>query len=216
MSAVWGMGMYNGHLSVKASINVYEALVRSILEYGAQIWGDEEFEEGEKIQREMGRRILRCHGKTSNAAVLGELGWWKLRTRREFIKLKYWINILLMDDSRLVKRVYRISKQAFVDKGTNNWCSQIHKLAFKYQVGFLWEDETLVCPPENKEAKTSNQQLKAYWAKRLQDNVHKKEEIAWKNEMELKPKLRTYKTFKTELRLEKYLLSEQTSSVSID
>ena len=50
MSTVWGMGMYNGCLSVKASINVYEALVRSILEYGAQIWEDEEFEEGEMIQ----------------------------------------------------------------------------------------------------------------------------------------------------------------------
>ena len=36
-----------------------------------------------------------------------------------------------------------------------------------------------------------------------------KEELVWKNEMELKPKLRTYKTFKTELRLEKYLLSER-------
>ena len=31
-----------------------------------------------------GRRILRCHGKTSNEAVLGELGWWRLKTRREF------------------------------------------------------------------------------------------------------------------------------------
>ena len=48
----------------------------------------------------------------------------------------------------------------------------------------------------------------AYWSKRLEENVHKKEELAWKQEMELKPKLRTYRTFKTELRLERYLLSE--------
>ena len=81
MSKVWSMGMKNGCLSVKAGINLYQALVRSVLEYGCEIWGDEEWEQGERIQREMRRRILRCSGKTTNEAVLGELGWWKLRTR---------------------------------------------------------------------------------------------------------------------------------------
>ena len=63
-------------------------------------------------------------------------------------------------------------------------------------------------PPENKEAKTSRQKTKAYWSKRLQENVHKKRSWHGSKKMELKPKLRTYRTFKTELRLEKYLLSE--------
>ena len=35
ISKVWSMGMSNGSLSVKASINLYEALVRSVVEYGA-------------------------------------------------------------------------------------------------------------------------------------------------------------------------------------
>ena len=76
ISRVWAMGMSEGGLSVKACINLYQALVRSVLEYGCVIWGDEEWEEGERVQREMARRILRCNGKTTNEAVLGELGWW--------------------------------------------------------------------------------------------------------------------------------------------
>ena len=51
------------------------------------------------MQREMGRRILRCNGKTTNEAVLGELGWWKLKTRREYCKLKYWV--IIIDWSRM-------------------------------------------------------------------------------------------------------------------
>jgi len=51
-------------------------------------------------------------------------------------------------------------------------------------------------------------QLKRYWIKRLYDNVHREEEIAWQAAVAAKPKLRTYKTFKTKLELEKYLLSE--------
>src|SRR6185503_19056886 len=80
LSRVWRMGMRYGSLSVKACVNLYEALVRSVLEYGVVVWNSVEWDEGERIQREMGRRILRCHGKTTNEAVLGELGWWRLRT----------------------------------------------------------------------------------------------------------------------------------------
>ena len=85
------MGMRNGELSVRASINLWDALGRTSLEYGAEIWGEGPWEEAELIQREMGR-ILRCRKTTTNEAVLGELGWWRMKTRREFIKLKYWIN----------------------------------------------------------------------------------------------------------------------------
>ena len=57
--------MNTGALSVPACINLWDALVRSILEYGAEVWGEGEWEEAELIQREMGRRILRCNSKTT-------------------------------------------------------------------------------------------------------------------------------------------------------
>src|SRR6185436_15448010 len=122
MSVVWSMGMYDGCLSVKACINLYQALIRSVLDYGSQIWGEDEWIEGERIQREMARRILRCNGKTTNEAVLGELGWWRLKTRREYCKLKYWLRLLMMNNNRLVKKVYQTSKEQYLKDGTNNWC----------------------------------------------------------------------------------------------
>ena len=72
VSRIWSMGMSDGSLSVKASINLYQALVRSVVEYGCVVWGDEEWEEGERVQREIGRRILRCSSKTTNEARLVE------------------------------------------------------------------------------------------------------------------------------------------------
>ena len=71
---IWNMGMKNGILSVKASVQLWESLVRSNLEYGAEVWGAGKWEEAEEIATEMGRRILRCPSKTTNAAVRGELG----------------------------------------------------------------------------------------------------------------------------------------------
>ncbi len=43
---VWNMGMKGGHLSVKGSVNLWEALVRSNLEYGVQVEGAGKWEEG--------------------------------------------------------------------------------------------------------------------------------------------------------------------------
>ena len=206
VSRIWRMGMYEGCLSVKATIKLYQTLVRQVLEYGAEIWGEEEkwekkekWVEGERVQREMARRILRCNGKTTNEAVLGELGWWRLQTRREYYKLKYWTRILLMDNNRLVKNVYDNSKEMYVHLGIPNWCSKIHKIVIKYDMLDLWNDEKKII-----------QLSKQGWYEYLYKKVHQKEEEEWLqaiNDEQLHPKLRTYKTFKKKLQLEKYLLS---------
>src|SRR4051812_19767259 len=108
---------------------------------------DTVWEEGERVQREMGRRILRCHGKTTNEAVLGELGWWKLRTRRDFLKLKYWIKICLMGDTRLVRRVYLLSRSTFQNRHKSTWCSEVYKLAVTYGLVEEWRNEDLIRHP---------------------------------------------------------------------
>jgi len=203
---VWAMGMRHGSLSVLAGINLYKALVRSILEYGAEVWKDIKWEEGERIQREMGRRILRCHGKTTNEAVLGELGWWKLRARRDFLKLKYWIKICLMEDTRLVRKVYLLSRERYLKRRTKNWCSDVHKLVLRYGLQPIWQDEALI---KNPVGLNPNHSVLKYWEGVLLAKVHQKEEEDWKKGCSRKEKLRTYRTFKTKLVLENYLLSEK-------
>jgi len=218
VSKVWSMGMRHGSLSVKASVNLYEALVRSVLEYGAEIGstrpGDEkekeQWEEAERVQREMGRRILRCHGKTTNEAVLGELGWWRLSTRRKFMKLKYWIKLCLMDETRLVRKVYKLSREAYTTDRKRNWCMEVHEMLVMYKLGHLWLDENLVKrPPEVNLNEYTIPRLKKYWEGVLHRAMHQVEEERWRRAMCKKPKLRTYRTFKTKLEPESYLFSEK-------
>lgn len=210
VSKVWRMGMQYGSLSVKAGVNLYEALVRSVLEYGAVVGKSASWEEAERVQREMGRRILRCHGKTTNEAVLGELGWWRLQTRREFLKLKYWFKVCLMEDTRLVRRVYLASRELFMNQRVHNWCYEIYDLLKKYEMLNLWENENLIRFPVGMDALTRTlPRVMQYWVTRLRNQFHLIEEGAWKKGMEKKTKLRTYRTFKKNLVMEKYLLSEK-------
>jgi len=180
------------------------------LEYGAAVWTNKEWKEGERVQREMGRRILRCHGKTTNEAVLGELGWWKLQTRRAFLKLKYWIKLSLMDNSRLVRKVYLMSRDAYLNQRKKNWSYGVHALIIKYELRELWRDENRIkhpaALPHNEH---TERRLRKYWERMLFKKIQEVEEREWKEEMERKPKLRTYRSFKRNLELERYLLSEK-------
>jgi hypothetical protein len=184
VSKVWRMGMQHGSLSVKAGVNLHEALVRSVLEYGAVVGKSAGWDEAERVQREMGRRILRCHGKTTNEAVLGELGWWRLQTRREFLKLKYWFKVCLMEDSRLVRQVYLASREVFMNQRVHNWCYEVYELLKKYGLVDLWENEHSIRYPVGMDAVTRTlPRVKQYWEARLVKQVHQIEEGAWKKDM---------------------------------
>lgn len=56
-------------LSVQASVNIWKGVVRQNIEYGAQVWGEGNWDEAEQLACGVARSILRC-----SAAVRGEGG----------------------------------------------------------------------------------------------------------------------------------------------
>ena len=170
-------------LSVKADINLWESIGRAGLEYGAEVWGAVgEWEEGEVILREAGRRILKCTGKTTNGAVRGELGLWKLSTRRYYLMLKYWIGLLFLGETRLVKRVYKQSRLEYTNKNKSNWVKVIHGLAGKYGLMEIWNDEESV---NNVIFGRSVEARKKFWLKKVFEFIQGVEEQEWKTEIDL-------------------------------
>src|SRR3954462_1454283 len=91
--------------------------VASASEAGARIrtvvWGEAKWEQGEQVQREMGKMILGCSPKMTNEVVLGELGWWTLKGRRDFLTLNFWGKIVGMSPHRLVYHVYHTSRSRY-------------------------------------------------------------------------------------------------------
>ena len=97
MGRIWSMGIKNGYLSVKGSVMLWESLVRFILELTVG-WGKEQWPEGEQVQADMAKKILRCSGMSKREALLGDLGWWTLQGRRNLKKLLYWFHINTLDN----------------------------------------------------------------------------------------------------------------------
>jgi len=192
MTHVWAMGIRGGFASVKTAEMLWKALVRSVLEYGCEIWGEGAFSDLEKIQIEMGRKILRCNSTLTNEVVLGELGWETMKARRDEMRLRYWAKIVRMQEHRIPKIVYRQSKTRLeMEDPPPTWCKYTRDLLYRIGLGEYWETEEV--PPEDE------------WAKIVREKIHIREEEEWRQEMKDHSKLRTYITLKHKLEREKYL-----------
>ena len=75
------MGLREG-VSVRALLRGWQILVRPVLEYGAEIWGEKIWKQGELLQMEMGRRVLGVSNLTTREVVQGDLGLESIRSRR--------------------------------------------------------------------------------------------------------------------------------------
>jgi endonuclease/exonuclease/phosphatase family metal-dependent hydrolase len=211
-------------LSVESGSEVWMTLIRPILEYGAEVWSDTKWEEGERLQKLAAKRILRCSMNTTDEAVLGDLGWWRLKTRRDYLRLCYWAKLVNMDLSRITKRVYNYSKHIFntqykalLDESaalqsnvsaeviraherqvrlvkTKNWCAATYELLLYYGLERYW----------------SEPYLDANWTSMVEKVIHEKEEESWKHGVVMEhgqKKLRTYMLLKNKLKMEEYLVN---------
>ena len=160
MGMACAMGMRSGVLSVAAAIKIWNTLVRSVLEYGAEVWGTEKWEDAEKIQRKMGRRILGIRENANNEVVYGELGWWRLSTRRDLLRLRYWAKILTMKESRLTKIVYEWERK---NNRPRTWCRYTEALLSDLGLSRFWTAQVI-------------QYSSAEWGKIVGDKLHAREQ----------------------------------------
>lgn len=190
----YGLGIGNGTLSVKAAVNVWEALVRSVMEYGGEVWGEGAWEEGEQIQREMAKRILRVNKSAPNEGVLGELGWIPLRARRDVARIYLWTRILRMKDIRLTKKIYLAGEKISEEKGVATWAGGIAGMLRSRGLGWMWDERG-----------QAERKILQQWGARAKRAVAEAEEGEWRQRMQGKKKLLEYANSKKALQRERYL-----------
>ena len=129
-------------LSVQTGIKLWVTMIRPTLEYAAEILAGENWPQAEQIQYWVGRILLNLQRGTAREVVRGELGWCSLRARREIKLLKLWGRILKMDDSRLIKSVYRCCKDQTVSQ-KGSFCQAVYKSLVSLKLGHIWLSEQI-------------------------------------------------------------------------
>lgn len=126
-----------GNFTLSQLFSLFDALIKPILCYGAQIWGYKYVAEIENIQTSFCKRYLNVKKSTNTCIVLGECGRMPLCYHYYIICIKYWCKLLTLPDHRYPKRCYLLLKR-LDEAGRTTWATYVKQLLFQYGFGYVW------------------------------------------------------------------------------
>ena len=113
------------------------------------------------------------------------------------MRLRYWAKLVRMDDERIAKIIYKTSRRRLEQEEaamlplTTTWCKYTRDLLKELHLGEVWQTEAVGTEGD--------------WNKLVRERIHAREEIKWRTQCLLRPKLRTYCKIKKDLKFEPYL-----------
>ena len=125
-------------LTARVFFNIFKTKIVPILLYGAEIWGVHLHNSIESVQIYAYRRYMCVSKSASKSAVFGDCGQHPLRTEYFKNSVKYWLTILNMQETRLVKKYYLMLK-LYDESGQKNWVTSVKLLLQKIGFGYVWE-----------------------------------------------------------------------------
>ena len=160
-----------------------------VLTYGSEIWGSKVYHEIEAVLIKFCRKQLGVGTKTPTPAVLGECGVFSVHTECKIKCIKYWLKLLSQPQDSLLRSCYNMLYTQ-CNQGRLNWATSIRTLLYSYGFGYIWESQT------------AGSDFLTCFKERLFDS----EIQNWRSSVVNMPKLCTYSLFKTDLKVELYLL----------
>ena len=185
----WGLGMGMGFLSPKAARGLWGTLVCPVMEYGAEV-DSGAWEDAELMQRLAGRMCLGVGREVPNVVVRGELGWWTVRARREYLRLSYWGKVVREPVGGMVRDVYEEGRRRVErgEAGKGEWCVETKRLLGELGLGEVWVTESVGGMRR--------------WKARVKALMHEREEMRWRQEMAERSTLGRYMRVKKGLKAE--------------
>ena len=159
-------------------LTMWEVVCKPVLNYGAEVWAcssktDEQ--RLERIQNRAGRRILGLSWRFHGVVVRGELGWRKLKYDRHSSALKFAGRLRGMGWERWPKIVGEALSRL---QNNGTWVDYIRSLIARYKLQTCWEDDRW------------NEKV---WKKVVVEQVEREGKRAWREEVEGKQDLGSYK-----------------------
>ena len=141
---VIGMGMLHEGMTMEAARGMYETFVRPVYEYAGEV-GAEKWKEIEVFHRYAGRLILGVSQATANEVVQGELGWWTVGARFDYLRLVYYGKLcseqmhMPSHISKLVAGVFRESRARAKEGNKKVWCAYTCQLMCSLGLKEEWQ-----------------------------------------------------------------------------
>ena len=179
-------------LNISNKCKLFDVLVGSILNYGAEVWGYHEAKDVEILHTKFCRWILNVRKSTNLSGLYGELGRFPLIISRQTSMIRYWIKLLTLNDSCLPKKIYCMLKND-TDNGRTynglNWAYQIKSMLDRIGLSNIWVQQFEITIPYNLIKQRISDMYKQSWYSSINNS----------NRLEM------YSRFKHEFNMENYL-----------
>ena len=140
--AIFKMTKYlNNFVSVspRHRLDLFDKLVRPILQYGCEVWGFANAPVIERLHLRFCKRILGVKKSTQNDFIYGELGRTQLRTQRLLVIIKYWFKVLTSSDTKYIRIVYNMMLNDLQRRPTTqNWAASVKCLFESLGFNNVW------------------------------------------------------------------------------
>ena len=186
------MGNHGDINRVDYGMSLWSHVIRPSLEYAGEILtlSTTDLENLEKMQRAVGKYILKACRHTANEAVLGDLGWTTIKSKLDTMKLKYYQRICKMNRSRWTKVVFEMidSLNEINGQSKSTWIKSIDEISTEVNI--------------------EKQKFVNLTSREVRNVVEKYDETKWQENMTKKSSLTHYLKFKSKRKhCENYLLS---------
>jgi hypothetical protein len=110
-----------GGMPYESFTTLYNACVLPIITYGAAIWGQKHYSCIDAVHNRACRYYLGVNKCTPNSAVQGDMGW-KMPLQHQWMAItRQWVRLCLMNPTRLTKRVFLWAHDVAQLKCKKNW-----------------------------------------------------------------------------------------------
>ena len=178
------------NVGYKTFTKLFETGVDSVISYGAEIWGTIQSKKLERVQHRACRYFLGVNPFTALPFLYGDMGWLPCMYKQYKHVVRFWNRMIKMPDTRLTKRIFL--RDLLVSENTNNvftWSKKFYQLASN--LNFIDNYRNRTCINFDDDVALSLTDLA---------------ERNWKHALSLKPKLRSYRTYKETLIPEPYVI----------
>ena len=183
-----------GQLQPSLSFQTFDSQISPIMEYASEIWFDnKEVRDLEKIHLKYMKNTLHVKNSSSTYAIYAECGRFPLIVKQKCQVIKYWQRILKSDQTHVIRKAYN-SLFELHSLGQINWCTHVKSILEETQLATAWDEQSL----DIKTYSVLKERLHKAFMDKCIENI---------DDSDKNPKLRTYKLFKNEFRMENYLLT---------
>lgn len=183
----------NLHLPVDCQLKLFDQTIVPILLYGSEICGFENLQLLEKIHLNFMRSILKMKNSTPHVMIYGEFGRFPLEIQAKLRMIKYWSKILTGKNSKISYKLYMLLLYLHRnDIYSCKWILCVEKILQDVGLNYIWLNHDIV----------NVNWVCAEVKNRLQMQFQQK----WYTDVQNSSKCINYRIFKTEFKLEKYII----------